>query len=66
MEYKGVTWPKLSLQSCILTAAYEFLDVLKVFNIETVVDVRTIPKSLHNPQLNMDSLRDGLEINDIG
>jgi uncharacterized protein (DUF488 family) len=44
----------------------EFLDVLKVFSIQTVADVRTIPKSRHNPQFNIDSLRDGLETNGIG
>jgi uncharacterized protein (DUF488 family) len=44
----------------------EFLDVLKVFLIEMIADVRTIHKSRHNPQFNMDSLRAELEINGIG
>jgi uncharacterized protein (DUF488 family) len=44
----------------------EFLKVLKLFNIEMVVDVRTIPRSRHNPQFNRDSLRDWLEANGVG
>ena len=31
-----------------------------------IADVRTIPKSRHNPQFNMDGLRDGLKTNSIG
>jgi uncharacterized protein (DUF488 family) len=44
----------------------KFLETLEAFHIEMVADVRTIPKSRHNPQFNTDSLRDGLEINGIG
>lgn len=28
----------------------EFIDLLKAYNIQSIVDVRTIPKSRHNPQ----------------
>jgi uncharacterized protein (DUF488 family) len=34
----------------------EFVEMLKAHDIEFVVDVRTIPKSRHNPQYNSDTL----------
>jgi len=43
----------------------KFLEILKVFHIEMVVDVRAIPRSQHNPQFNMDFLRVALEANGI-
>src|ERR1700686_3602565 len=36
--------------------AEEFLAILKAHSIEQLVDVRTIPKSRHNPQFNRESL----------
>jgi uncharacterized protein (DUF488 family) len=52
----------------------EFLGILKAFSIGLVVDVRTIPKSRHNPQFNGDSLRlslkghgiDYIQMKDLG
>jgi uncharacterized protein (DUF488 family) len=44
----------------------KFLAILESFHIEMVVDVRTIPKSRHNPQFNMNDLRDKLEAHGIG
>ncbi|OJX43864.1 MAG: DNA repair protein [Chloroflexi bacterium 44-23] len=38
----------------------EFIRILKTFGIEEVVDVRTIPKSRHNPQFNEEELCDQL------
>jgi uncharacterized protein (DUF488 family) len=35
----------------------EFIRILTRFEVEEVVDVRTIPKSRHNPQFNEDELR---------
>jgi uncharacterized protein (DUF488 family) len=35
----------------------EFIQILHTFEIEKVVDVRTIPKSRHNPQFNEEELR---------
>src|SRR5215469_4820770 len=35
----------------------QFLDILAAHEIEQVADVRTIPKSRHNPQFNLDELR---------
>lgn len=37
-----------------------FIDLLKAYEIELVLDVRTIPKSRHNPQFNEESLKDAL------
>ena len=34
----------------------EFLGLMKAHGIETVVDVRTLPRSRHNPQFNRDTL----------
>ena len=34
--------------------------ILKAYGIEKVVDVRTIPRSRHNPQFNKDTLRESL------
>jgi uncharacterized protein (DUF488 family) len=35
----------------------EFIELLRAHRIQTVVDVRTIPKSRHNPQFNGDDLK---------
>jgi uncharacterized protein (DUF488 family) len=49
------------------TRAFDkFLDMLKFFHIETVADVRTIPRSRYNPQFNLADLKRGLEIHGIG
>ncbi|AIF85470.1 hypothetical protein NTE_03442 [Candidatus Nitrososphaera evergladensis SR1] len=44
----------------------EFVKILRAYKIQTVVDVRTIPKSRHNPQFNEEELRANLLKNDIG
>ena len=44
----------------------KFLEILESFHIEMVADVRTIPKSRHNPQFNMDVLKGGLEAQGVG
>lgn len=44
----------------------EFINILLAFEIELVVDVRTIPGSRYNPQFNQDELRHDLERCDIG
>jgi len=40
----------------------EFTDLLKTCNIKEVVDVRSIPKSRHNPQFNEETLRQSLQL----
>ena len=44
----------------------EFIKILQAYEIELVVDVRTIPRSRHNPQFNQDELELGLQAHDIG
>ena len=44
----------------------EFADILKAHDIEFVVDVRTIPKSRHNPQYDSDRLAATLHRHAIG
>ena len=44
----------------------EFVDILKAHGIEFVADVRTIPKSRHNPQYNSDTLAAALHERAIG
>ncbi len=46
-------------------SAEEFLEILKAHGIELLVDVRTIPKSRHNPQFNSDPLEKGLKANGL-
>lgn len=38
-----------------------FIDLLKSYEIEMLIDVRTIPKSKHNPQFNKESLEIALK-----
>ncbi len=44
----------------------EFIKILKCYNIETVVDVRTIAASRHNPQYNEEDLCKSLNRKGIG
>jgi uncharacterized protein (DUF488 family) len=44
----------------------EFIRILKSYGIEEVADVRTIPRSRHNPQYNKEYLREELEKHGIG
>jgi uncharacterized protein (DUF488 family) len=43
----------------------EFIQILKAYSINYVVDIRTIPRSLHNPQFNSDTLEKALKKEDI-
>ena len=44
----------------------EFIEIIKAYGIKKVVDVRTIPKSRHNPQFNQDALSESLKAVKIG
>lgn len=44
----------------------EFIALLRAFDIEQVIDIRTIAKSRHNPQFNQADLRKALKNNRIG
>lgn len=44
----------------------DFITILQEFNIQKVVDVRTIPRSRHNPQFNEEHLKNTLHKHTIG
>ena len=44
----------------------EFIHILKSYGIQKIVDIRTIPKSRHNPQFNQDELKKSLHNHHIG
>jgi uncharacterized protein (DUF488 family) len=39
----------------------DFIEILQAHSISTVVDIRTIPRSRHNPQFNAEALKSRLE-----
>jgi uncharacterized protein (DUF488 family) len=41
--------------------AKELIKIIKAHGVKKVVDVRTIPKSRHNPQFNLDTIRESLK-----
>ncbi|MDE2345482.1 MAG: DUF488 domain-containing protein, partial [Gammaproteobacteria bacterium] len=40
----------------------DFIQLLQVHGVESLVDIRTIPKSRHNPQFNLDALKQSLQL----
>jgi uncharacterized protein (DUF488 family) len=44
----------------------EFIGLLKHYQVTLLADVRTVPKSRHNPQFNRESLPKALEVEGIG
>ncbi|HET6599325.1 MAG TPA: DUF488 domain-containing protein [Burkholderiaceae bacterium] len=44
----------------------EFLDLLQAHHVTQLIDVRTVPRSRHNPQFNIDALPDALAALNIG
>lgn len=44
----------------------EFIEIMRAYGIKKVIDIRTIPKSRHNPQFNQDELRESLKAAKIG
>jgi uncharacterized protein (DUF488 family) len=63
---------KLSLLRVVLTIGHStrtletFIQILKENAVENIVDIRTIPRSRHNPQFNVDTLPEALKAADIG
>lgn len=43
----------------------EFIDLLKAHAVASLIDVRTVPRSRHNPQFNRDTLPAALEVASI-
>ena len=44
----------------------EFVEILKANGVKRVIDIRTIPRSRHNPQFNGESLAESLRAAGIG
>jgi uncharacterized protein (DUF488 family) len=44
----------------------EFLSILRTFGIRTILDIRTVPRSRHNPQYAQEQLREWLPRNGVG
>jgi uncharacterized protein (DUF488 family) len=42
------------------TAVFRFIELLKVYDVQQLVDVRTIPRSRPNPQFSTDTLAQSL------
>lgn len=57
----------LAHEECVFTIGHstrsidDFIAILNIFSIEQVMDVRTIPRSRHNPQFNKDTLPNSLK-----
>lgn len=47
-------------------SAEDFIDLLKTHGVKMIIDVRTVPRSRHNPQFNMDTLPQALKSVRIG
>lgn len=43
----------------------EFTELLRIYNVKEIVDVRSIPRSRYNPQFNEDTLEQSLKQNNI-
>ena len=44
----------------------EFVNILEKYNVRKIVDIRTVPRSRHNPQFNRETLPANLAISGIG
>jgi uncharacterized protein (DUF488 family) len=64
--------PKVKYSPLVLTIGHstrtldEFIALLKTHAVTWLVDVRTVPRSRHNPQFNKDSLPDSLKKAGVG
>jgi uncharacterized protein (DUF488 family) len=66
MKKKTTKQPKLILTIGHSTRTLEaFIRLLQAYQVTLVVDVRTVPRSLHNPQFNRETLPDSLRAADI-
>jgi uncharacterized protein (DUF488 family) len=58
--------PRKNLKPTIFTVGHstrpleEFIELLKAHGVQRVIDIRSIPRSRHNPQFNRESLGPGL------
>jgi uncharacterized protein (DUF488 family) len=69
---EGKRTPRVKPSPVVLTIGHstrtleEFIRLLKTHSVTSVVDVRTVPRSRHNPQFNRDSLPEELKKVDLG
>jgi len=62
----------LESKPCIYTIGHstrsieDFIALLQAHEIETVIDIRTVPKSRHCPQFNQDAVKQSLKLAKIG
>ena len=63
-----VTWPGGTIFTVghSTLAIERFIALLGVYGIECLADIRTVPRSRHNPQFNADSLARAVEAAGIG
>jgi uncharacterized protein (DUF488 family) len=68
----GMSWPQRETLMVIIFAIghstrrlSEFVSILQAHSVNLLVDIRTIPKSRHNPQFNQDFLRKKLQAKNI-
>ncbi len=63
MKKKEVTIPSCDSRPRVYTIGHstrpltEFIEILDQYTIKKIIDIRTIPKSRHNPQFNTDHLK---------
>ena len=65
MDESGDDRPVFTIGHSTRTIA-EFVELLRAGKVETVVDVRTIPRSRTNPQYNLDALPGALAEYQVG
>lgn len=58
---KRITRPRIYTLGHSNRSFKEFIDILKTYKLKLVVDVRTVPKSLHNPQYSGSRFKQGLK-----
>lgn len=74
LQKEGIIMKKVNAQALpvILTIGHstrtleDFISLLREYGVQKVVDIRTIPRSRHNPQFNREELADSLKAMGIG
>jgi uncharacterized protein (DUF488 family) len=66
MERKGDSGPLVLTIGHSTRSLEEFVQLLKAHGVTQVVDVRTVPRSRHNPQFNRETLPENLKAAGLG
>ena len=64
-DHKGATEPIIFTIGHSNRTIEDFIELLKTHRLEQVIDIRTIPRSRHNPQFNSDALAESLSKHNI-